>query len=117
MCVLNCLLIRVHCIITRCRCWIWLPPLTQLNQAADALQHQLEQHDLPVLVCCALGYGRSAAVILTWWVRYGGANDLAHAVAQLQSARPQMVLPAATQHAILAALQQASHSSCHRPTS
>ena len=93
------------------------PTPTQLNQAADALQQQLEQHDLPVLVCCALGYGRSAAVILTWWVRYGGANDLAHAVAQLQSARPQMVLPAATQHAILAALQQASHSSCHRPTS
>lgn len=35
-------------------------PAPQLNQAADALQHQLEQHDLPpVLVCCALGYGRS----------------------------------------------------------
>ena len=80
------------------------PTAEQLNHAADAVQRQFMQHQQPILVCCALGYGRSAAVILTWLVRYGGAADLASAVNQLKAARPNMVLPSATQHAILAAL-------------
>ena len=31
-----------------------------------------EQNDKKVLVCCALGYGRSASVLLAWLVIYGG---------------------------------------------
>ena len=31
-----------------------------------------EQNDKKVLVCCALGYGRSASVLLAWLVIYAG---------------------------------------------
>ena len=58
-----------------------------------------------VLVCCALGYGRSAAVVLLWLVRYGHCADLAAAIAVLKQARPQMVLPAATRCHIEQALR------------
>ena len=53
--------------------------------------------------CCALGYGRSAAVVLTWLLAYGGCKDLVQAKAELKQARPQMVLSPATTQAVEAA--------------
>jgi hypothetical protein len=46
----------------------------------------------PVLVCCALGYSRSAASIATWLVATRQAPDAARAVALIRAVRPQIVL-------------------------
>ena len=59
-----------------------------------------------VLVCCALGYGRSAAVVLLWLWAYGGCADLDAAVARLRQVRPQMVLPDAVRHSIQTAKRE-----------
>ena len=78
------------------------PSENDLVQAASLLEALRRQHG-KVLTCCALGYGRSAAVVLTWLLVYGGCRDLAQATAELKQARPQMVLPPETAKAIEAA--------------
>ncbi len=78
------------------------PSENDLMQAASLLEALRRQHG-KVLTCCALGYGRSAAVVLTWLLVYGGCRDLAQATAELKQARPQMVLPPETAKAIEAA--------------
>ena len=78
------------------------PSENDLVQAASLLETLRRQHG-KVLTCCALGYGRSAAVVLTWLLVYGGCRDLAQATAELKQARPQMVLPPETARAVEAA--------------
>ena len=78
------------------------PSENDLMRAASLLEALRRQHGR-VLTCCALGYGRSAAVVLTWLLVYGGCRDLAQATAELKQARPQMVLPTETAKAIEAA--------------
>ena len=78
------------------------PSENDLVQAASLLETLRRQHG-KVLTCCALGYGRSAAVVLTWLLVYGGCRDLAQATAELKQARPQMVLPPETAKAVEAA--------------
>ena len=78
------------------------PSENDLMQAASLLETLRRQHG-KVLTCCALGYGRSAAVVLTWLLVYGGCRDLAQATAELKQARPQMVLPPETAKAVEAA--------------
>ena len=78
------------------------PSENDLMQAASLLETLRRQHG-KVLICCALGYGRSAAVVLTWLLVYGGCRDLAQATAELKQARPQMVLPPKTEKAVEAA--------------
>ena len=78
------------------------PSENDLVQAASLLEALRRQHG-KVLTCCALGYGRSAAVVLTWLLVYGGCRDLAQATAELKQARPQMVLPPKTAKAVEAA--------------
>ena len=56
-------------------------------------------------MCCALGYGRSAAVVLTWLLRHGGFVDLQEAVALLKQVRPKMVLPLEVKAAVLQAIE------------
>ena len=75
------------------------PSENDLVQAALLLEALRRQHG-KVLTCCALGYGRSAAVVLTWLLVYGGCRDLAQATAELKQARPQMVLPPETAKAV-----------------
>ena len=75
------------------------PSENDLMQAASLLEALRRQHG-KVLTCCALGYGRSAAVVLTWLLVYGGCRDLAQATAELKQARPQMVLPLETAKAV-----------------
>ncbi|TXI47285.1 MAG: hypothetical protein E6Q50_13420 [Lysobacter sp.] len=73
-----------------------IPPSAQaLRDAADAIQAQLDAgdgDDGAVLVCCALGYSRSAAAVAAWLLRQGHADDVDAAIARLREARPQLVL-------------------------
>ena len=48
----------------------------------------------PLLVCCALGFSRSAVVAAAWLLRDRAAATIEAAVARIQSARPQAVLNA-----------------------
>ncbi len=67
------------------------PDPNLLEQIADAIEQQ-HQHGEPVLVCCALGYGRSVAAVLTWLVRYRHCPNWAAAVALVKKSHPNMVL-------------------------
>ena len=78
------------------------PSENDLVQTALILETLRQKHG-KVLVCCALGYGRSAAVVLTWLLVYGGCKDLTQAKAELKQARPQMVLSLATAQVVEAA--------------
>lgn len=78
-----------------------VPTPEQLREAVEAIE-RLHAHG-PLLVCCALGYSRSAASVATWLLRSGRAADADAAVAIVRVARPGIVLGAAHLHAITAA--------------
>jgi len=61
-----------------------------LEQAAASIETL--RRDGPVLVFCALGYGRSAAVIAAWLLMTGRAADATQAVAMVRTAKPRVVL-------------------------
>ena len=71
------------------------PPAPILSAAASAIE-RARASGAPVLVCCALGYSRSAAAVATWLVATGRAADAATAAALIRRVRPSIVLtPAA----------------------
>ena len=82
------------------------PEAAELRQAAAAIDELLRAQSEPVLVCCALGYGRSVAAVITWLVRYGDCADIDSALARVQQARPLARLPAETRAAIAHALTE-----------
>ena len=69
-----------------------LVPLTtqQLADAAQGIARLLAAG--PVLVCCALGYSRSAAAIAAWLITSGQAATAAEAIALIRAAHPGIVL-------------------------
>ena len=67
-----------------------VPSPAQLAEAAEAIE-RLRRHG-PVLVCCALGYSRSAASVAVWLLRSGQVVTLDAAVECLRAARPEVVL-------------------------
>ncbi|HHA2834023.1 TPA: phosphatase PAP2/dual specificity phosphatase family protein [Stenotrophomonas maltophilia] len=75
-----------------------VPAPEQLREAAEAIE-RLHGHG-PLLVCCALGYSRSAASVATWLLRSGRAADADAAVAIVRAARPGIVLGTAHLRAI-----------------
>ena len=74
------------------------PTTPQLEQAAACIDN-LRRHG-PLLVCCALGYSRSASAVAAWLVSSGRAESVDAAIAILQGARPQIVLGAAHRDAL-----------------
>jgi protein-tyrosine phosphatase len=66
------------------------PDESQLAQAARHIESL--RADGPVLVCCALGYSRSACAVLAWLLLTGRAGNVAEAEAILRARRPQVVL-------------------------
>ncbi|HYQ25467.1 phosphatase PAP2/dual specificity phosphatase family protein [Stenotrophomonas sp.] len=84
-----------------------VPAPVQLAEAADAIEALRAQG--PLLVCCALGYSRSAASVATWLLRTGRVCSAAEAVAQVRAARPSIVLHDVHLQAIAAAATRESN--------
>jgi protein-tyrosine phosphatase len=78
-----------------------VPTPHQLCEAAEAIERLRVQG--PLLVCCALGYSRSAASVATWLLRTGRAAEVEAAVAIVRAARPGIVLGPEHLQAITAA--------------
>jgi hypothetical protein len=74
------------------------PDVNDLRRAAGLIAAARARG--PVLICCALGFARSAAAAVTWLVMSGRAATAAEAIARLRDARPRIVVDAATLEAI-----------------
>jgi protein-tyrosine phosphatase len=75
------------------------PTAAQLNEAAHHIE-VLRAHG-PVLVCCALGYSRSACAVLAWLLATGRTASVEDAEAILRASRPQLVLTPAHRAALI----------------
>lgn len=82
-----------------------VPHPDRLREAATHLTQWSLRSDNPVLVCCALGYARSAAVVLTWLCVSGRARSLEAAIALVRHRRPQVVLSPALLSAVAQAVK------------
>lgn len=80
------------------------PSAAQLEDAAR--QIETSRAHGPVLVCCALGYSRSACAVIAWLLHTGRADSVEAAEALLRAKRPHVVLNPA-HRAALAALMPA----------
>ena len=69
------------------------PPQPQLEEGVAAIESFALQR--PTLVCCALGYERSASVVAAWLVSTGRAASMEQAVAMIRERRPRVVLDGA----------------------
>ena len=81
------------------------PHPAQLRDAADSIERGRSAG--PVLVCCALGYSRSAATIATWLVtnRQAAVGD---AIERIRRVRPRIVIDEALRGAIVTAAEAAA---------
>lgn len=77
----------------RYRAFPWLdlvaPDTGELRAAAAAIEEARSHGE--VLVCCALGYGRSACAVAAWLIHTGRARDAADALAIVRARRPGVV--------------------------
>ena len=78
-----------------------LPDTATIDAAVQAIERRRAAGR--VLVCCALGYSRSATAAAAWIVATGRAPNAAAAAARIRSVRPQVVLTDAHLAAIAAA--------------
>lgn len=86
-------------------------PLPALREAVRHIEHMRLSHAgqaSGVLVCCALGFSRSAAAVAAWLVASGRAANVADAVAAVQRVRPQVRI-GAEQLSVLEAIRTAEH--------
>ena len=82
------------------------PPAAQLRDAAASIERG--RLSGPVLVCCALGYSRSAATVATWLLTSQLANSLSEAVDQVRAARPRIVIDPALRAVIALAAERSA---------
>ena len=68
------------------------PSVQQLERAVDAIETSISRGS--VLVCCALGFSRSAIAVAAWLLRTRRARSAADAISQIRRARPAIVLRA-----------------------
>lgn len=66
------------------------PDSETCRQAAQAIERL--RHDGPLLVCCALGYSRSATAVAAWLLYSARCVDVDDAIELIRQARPQVVL-------------------------
>lgn len=67
------------------------PPSAEVLRAAATAIEEARAHG-PVLVCCALGYSRSAAAVAAWLVMTRRAASAEQAAAMVRAVRPHIVL-------------------------
>lgn len=67
-----------------------VPSSEQLSAAVSAISQMASRR--PTLVCCALGYSRSAAAVAAWLVAEDKAATIREAVEMVRKARPKVVL-------------------------
>ncbi|MFD0326453.1 phosphatase PAP2/dual specificity phosphatase family protein [Lysobacter gummosus] len=84
------------------------PTPQQLRQIAADIESARGRGE--VLVCCALGYSRSAAAVAAWLLRSGRAATVDEAIAILRRARPEIVLRERHRRALGLMLREASPS-------
>ena len=83
------------------------PDSEACRQGAELIE-QLRQQG-PLLVCCALGYSRSATLVAAWLLCSGRANSVEQAVEIIRSARPGIVLGDAQRKALQGLLQPSAN--------
>lgn len=66
------------------------PDVEACRQGAELIEELQRQG--PLLVCCALGYSRSATLVAAWLLHSGRAASVAQAIELIRAARPQIVL-------------------------
>jgi protein-tyrosine phosphatase len=76
------------------------PQPEQLEQAAQAIRAALATANGPVLVCCALGYSRSALAVAAWLLASGKVDTPEAVEALIRQARPAIVLGTAQRVAL-----------------
>jgi protein-tyrosine phosphatase len=81
------------------------PSATSLRYAADRIESLRVLG--PLLVCCALGYGRSAATLGVWLVRTGRLPDLQTAIDHLRTKRPGLAIKSEQRRAMAEAIDGA----------
>jgi protein-tyrosine phosphatase len=79
------------------------PTAQELRRAAEAIAHGHRRGE--VLVCCALGYSRSAAALATWLCQSGHADSADAAIKLLRLDCPWIVLHERHRDAIAQAVQ------------
>jgi hypothetical protein len=91
--------------------WMCIPMLdlvppqpAQLRSAAASIERGRSEG--PVLVCCALGYSRSAATVATWLLTSNPAKTMSEAIDKVRGARPRIVVDSALRAAIAAAAER-----------
>jgi len=88
--------------------YLALPMLDLITPTAEQLRRVVTEIETaraagPLLVCCALGYGRSAAAVAAWLLNSGRAENVEAASQHIRRVRPHAVLRAGTRDAIAAA--------------
>jgi protein-tyrosine phosphatase len=88
--------------------WRAFPALDLITPCPDQLRHVASEIERartagPLLVCCALGYGRSATAVAAWLLSTGRAADADAATRHIQNVRPRVVLRARARDVIAAA--------------
>jgi membrane-associated phospholipid phosphatase len=88
--------------------WVCIPMLdlvapqpAELRTAAARIERGRSAG--PVLVCCALGYSRSAAAVATWLLTSHTAANVRDAIETIRTARPRIVIDSALGTAIVTA--------------
>ena len=83
------------------------PDSEACRQGAELIE-QLRQQG-PLLVCCALGYSRSATLVAAWLLHSGRAGSVEQAIAMIRAARPRIVLGDAQRKALQGLLQPSAN--------
>jgi membrane-associated phospholipid phosphatase len=80
------------------------PEPAQLRYAAATIERARAAGT--VLVCCALGYSRSAAAVATWLVTSQRAANMSEAIERVHRARPRVVIDVSLRTAIATATER-----------
>jgi dual specificity protein phosphatase-like protein len=91
--------------------WMCIPMLdlvppqpSELRDAAASIERRRSAG--PVLVCCALGYSRSAATVATWLITSNITKTMSEAIERIRRARPRIVIDTALGAAIATATER-----------